>query len=61
MIGFYKKKYSQFNEANVLKSLCWFKEVDISDWPVLIKTPKLGWGTIKKKILEATGAYLQEV
>lgn len=61
MIGFYKKKYSQFNEANVLKSLCWFKEVDISDWPVLIKTPKLGWGTIKKKILEATGAYLQEI
>jgi hypothetical protein len=61
MIGFYKKKYSQYNEANVLKSLCWFREADLSDWPVLIKTPKLGWGTIKKKILEATGAYLQEI
>jgi len=61
MIGFYKKKYSQYNEANVLKSLCWFREADLSDWPVLIKTPKLGWGTIKKKIKEATGDYLQQL
>ena len=61
MIGFYKKKYSQYNEANVLKSLCWFEEVDLSDWPVLLKTPKLRWGTVKKTIKEATSAYLQQI
>jgi len=61
MIGFYKKKYSQYNEANVLKSLCWFEEVDLSDWPILLKTPKLKWGTVKKKIREATNAYLQQL
>jgi len=61
MIGFYKKKYLQYNETNVLKSLCWFEEVDLSDWPVLLKTPKLRWGTVKKTIKEATSAYLKKL
>jgi len=61
MIGFYKKKYLQYNEANVLKSLCWFEDVDLSDWPVLVKTPKLSWKAVKKKIKEATTAYLQQI
>lgn len=60
LIGFYKKKYSQFNEVNVLKSLCWFEEVDLSDWPFLLKEPKLKWPTVKKTIREATDAYLQK-
>jgi hypothetical protein len=61
MIGFYKKKYSQYNEANVLKSLCWFEEVDLSDWPVLLKTPKLRWETVKKTITKATFNYLRKI
>jgi hypothetical protein len=61
MIGFYKKKYLQYNEANVLKSLCWFEEVDLSDWPVLLKTPKLRWVNVKKKIKEVTSIYLQQL
>ncbi len=61
MIGFYKKKYSQFNEVNILKSLCWFEEVDLSDWPMLLKTPKLEWETVKKKIEKAISAYLQKI
>jgi len=39
MIGFYKKKYSQYNEVNVVESLCWFEDVDLSGWPVLLKNP----------------------
>jgi len=61
MIGFYKQKYVQYNEANVLKSLCWFEDVYLSDWPVLVKTPKLKWEAVKKKIKEATNAYLQQI
>lgn len=60
MIGFYKKKYFQFNEANVLKSLCWFDEVDLADWPVLLKIPKLKWETVMKTITKATRVYLNE-
>lgn len=59
MIDFYKRKYTQYNEVNVLKSLTWFEDVDLSDWPVLMKTPKLKWETVKKRILEATNTYLK--
>ena len=61
MIGFYKKKYSQYNEVNVLKSLCWFEDVDLSDWPILLKNPNLKWGTVKKRIKEFTHRYLTQV
>jgi len=59
MIGFYKRKYSQYNEVNVLKSLCWFEEVDFSEWPVLLKSPGLRWDAVKKTIKEATSVYLK--
>jgi hypothetical protein len=58
MIGYYKKKYAQYNEANVLKSLCWFNDVDISAWPVLLKTPTLKWNTVKKDIEKSVATYL---
>jgi hypothetical protein len=61
MIDFYKKKYSQYNEVNVLKSLTWFEDVNLSEWPVLLKTPKLKWGSVKKRILEATHMYLKQI
>jgi hypothetical protein len=61
MIGFYRKKYSGYSDANVLKSLCWFEDVDLSDWPVLIKTSKLDWTTVKKTIKEATSLYLKQL
>lgn len=61
MIGFYKIKYSQYNEVNVLKSLTWFEDVDLSDWPVILKTPKLKWGTITKKIKDATNIFLKQL
>lgn len=61
MIGFYKIKYSQYNEVNVLKSLTWFEDVDLSDWPVILKTPKLKWGTVTKKIKVATNIFLKQL
>lgn len=61
MTGFYKKKYAQYNDANVIKSLCWFDDVDLSDWPVLLKTPELNWETVKKTIEKATLTYLKKL
>lgn len=61
MIGFYRKKYVQYNDANVLKSLCWFDDVELSDWPVLLKTPRLNWKTVKNAIEEATRTYLNKL
>ncbi len=61
MIGFYKIKYAQYNEVNVLKSLTWFEDVDLSNWPVLLKTPKLTWRSVMKKIKDATNLYLKKI
>jgi len=61
MVGFYKKKYAQYNEVNVLKSLCWFEDVDLSDWPVLLVNPKLKWAAVKKKIEDAVSLYLNQL
>jgi len=50
MLSFYQKKYSQHGDMQVLKSLVYFDDVDLSDWPVLIKETELTWALIKKRI-----------
>jgi hypothetical protein len=57
MLKFYQKKYDQQNVAFVLKSLIYFEDVDLADWPVLIENPKLKWVDIKKKIRKAALDY----
>jgi len=53
MLTFYKKKYTQYNEVNILKSITYFNDVDLSGWPVLIKNPVLKWIEVKKRIIKA--------
>ena len=60
MIEFYKKKYSQYNEVNVLKSLCWFEDVDISGWPILLKNPTLTWDIVRKTLEKAVLTFLKD-
>lgn len=50
ILSFYMDKYAQQNETFLLKSLLYFEDVDLSDWPVLIKNPSLKWKDVKKKI-----------
>jgi len=57
MLEFYQLKYNQQNRAFVLKSLIYFNEVDLADWPVMIKDPKLKWVDIKKRIEKAVLEY----
>lgn len=61
MTSFYKKKYRQYNEVNVLKSLVYFEDVDLTDWPQLIKEPLLKWNDIKKQIVQSTEDYLKSI
>jgi hypothetical protein len=60
MVGFYKKKYTAFNEVNILKSIVWFEDIDQSDWPVLLRNPDLKWAEIKKKIIQETQKFLRK-
>ncbi|MGE0089959.1 MAG: nucleotidyl transferase AbiEii/AbiGii toxin family protein [Bacteroidales bacterium] len=50
MLLFYQKKYNQHGDMQVLKSLVYFDDVDLSDWPVLIKETDLTWALVKKRI-----------
>jgi hypothetical protein len=50
MIGFYMGKYNQPQASHVLKSLIFFDDVDLADWPELISDPGLKWGTVSKDI-----------
>lgn len=50
MLEFYRKKYDQENVGFILKSLVYFEDVDLTDWPVLIENPKLKWADVKKRI-----------
>jgi hypothetical protein len=57
MLEFYQKKYDQKNVVFILKSLIYFDEVDLADWPILIENPKLKWGDVKKRIEKAVLEY----
>jgi hypothetical protein len=59
MLSFYKEKYDQQNETFLLKSLIYFDDVDLSDWPVLIKNPRLKWAEVKKKMEKTVLNYIK--
>ncbi len=60
MLSFYKTKYNQQNDTLILKSLIYFEDVDLSDWPVLLKEPGLKWEDVKKKLDKTVMHYIQE-
>ena len=57
MLEFYKKKYKQENVGHILKSLIYFDDVDLADWPVLIANPKLRWIDVRKRIEKVVMDY----
>jgi hypothetical protein len=60
MLTFYKTKYNQQNETFLLKSLIYFDEVDLSDWPVLVKNPDLKWIAVKKRLETTVLQYIKK-
>jgi len=60
LLKFYQTKYNQHGEMHVLKSLIYFNEVDLSDWPVLLRKPNLKWADVKKRIEKEVLAFMKE-
>ena len=60
IVSFYRNKYNQPGDMHILKSLIYFDDVDLSDWPVLIKDPKLAWSQVKKRIEKAVLEFTRE-
>ena len=42
---------------HILKSLVYFNDVDLSDWPVLLKNPDLKWKEVKVRLEKEVLAY----
>jgi len=61
MLKFYQTKYNQQGDMHVLKSLLYFDDVNLSDWPILLSKPHLKWTTIKKKIENEVFHFLKEL
>lgn len=59
MISFYKTKYNQPNETFILKSLIYFDEADMEDWPVLVKNPDLKWEVVKQHLEKLVLNYIK--
>jgi predicted nucleotidyltransferase component of viral defense system len=58
IIGFFSTKYSSRNNAHAIKSLTWFEDVDLNDWPIMIQEPKLTFEKIKKEITRHRNMFL---
>jgi len=59
ILGFYRTKYNQTNDAVILKSLLYFDDVDVADWPLLISDPALKWKIVKKDIERKVLYYIK--
>jgi len=59
MLDFYKKKYGQENDAHILKSLIYFDDIDLADWPVLLQNTELKWKSVMKKLESETLLYIR--
>lgn len=59
MLHFYKTKYKPYNEAIVLKSIVYFEDVELAEWPVLLKEPGLKWEKVTKTLTSVTKEYLR--
>ncbi|NCO56086.1 MAG: hypothetical protein COS14_10515 [Bacteroidetes bacterium CG02_land_8_20_14_3_00_31_25] len=60
MLAYYNIKYKQYNEVNILKSITYFNDVDLSDWPVILNNPTLKWNDVKKRIIKATMEFIKQ-
>ncbi len=59
LLDCYSKKYSMRNPMHALKSMQYFEDVDIADWPEMIKNKTLTWDRVKKKIDQSCDAFIQ--
>jgi hypothetical protein len=57
IIGFYRAKYSSRNQLHVIKSLNYFDDISINDWPMMIKEKTLTLSKVKKTIVTQIKAF----
>ena len=57
----YEAKYTQRNAMHALKSLNYYNDVNIADWPELLKNKEISWKEIKNSIDKACKEYIKTI
>ncbi|MEI6645157.1 MAG: nucleotidyl transferase AbiEii/AbiGii toxin family protein [bacterium] len=58
MLDFYKTKYKQDDALMILRSLVFFDDVDLAEWPRLLRESHLTFEHVKKRIIDAVKPLL---
>lgn len=58
MVEFYKTKYQQDDGLMILRSLVFFDDVDLAEWPRLFREVTLTFVQVKKRIIDAVKPLL---
>jgi len=58
MVEFYKTKYQQDDGLMILRSLVYFDDVDLAEWPRLFREVSLTFEQVKKRITDAVKPLL---
>ncbi len=61
LIDYFKSKYKLRNALHALKSLTYFDDVNIEDWPELVKEKELKWEQVKKLIEKSGKDYIYSI
>jgi hypothetical protein len=61
LLSFYQTKYSQRNSLHVLKSLIYFDDISMADWPEMVLEKKLTLNKVKSAIEKCVKAYSKSI
>lgn len=61
ILTFFTNKYKLRNSLHALKSLTYFEEVNLSDWPDIIENDKLTWKEVCHRIEAACTQYIESL
>lgn len=60
IIGFYKAKYNTRNDFHAIKSLTYFEDILVEEWPNMMLEKGIGLKDIEKRITEQRDIYLND-
>jgi hypothetical protein len=60
LIAFYKAKYSERNDFHVIKSLTYFDDIIVENWPNMMLEKDLNLSKVKKTIITHRDHFLEE-
>ena len=61
LLNNYQAKSAQRNSLHALKSLTYFEEIDLNDWPELLKKKNTSWDEVQNTLGKACDEYVKKI